>query len=215
MNEIQIVKSILYIGLGFVAYFAFQYYVFDAEINVWWFAFVPIGKEIAVLGYKYYEVWKLRDQKGLITLKETKYKANDFIGITFALLLVAYVRIDVIHYLVPMVLINYYLLYKIKRNQLYYFGNWSIEDMTENKSNIPARNILSIEIETNRIKIDYLANEYADKDDKDNQKALIVHRQDLLTPKSWYEFETIVRRFESNIEDKRKDYQQKTAILDS
>ena len=208
MDEIKLFKSILYVSFVFGTYVALEHYVFDGEFDIWAIAFIPIGKEVLSLGWKYYNIRKKRHEKGFISLKETKYKISDFVWIVFAFGFAAYIRLDLIYYILPLVILDFYLLYFVKKHQLYYFGEWSVEDLVDSDNNIAARNIISIDFQTNKLKISYIENEYRDIDDKKNRRKLVIKRKDLNTPRSWYHFEQIVNDFLENLKKKREENQQ-------
>ncbi len=215
MDEIKFLKSFVFSALGLGAYFALQYYVFDNdEIDVWAVAFIPLGREIFKLAWKYYQVWEKRNEQGLVTLKESRFEPSDIVWVVLMMIFVFYFRKDLILFLIPLAILNIYLLYMVKKNQRYHFGDWSIENLTDG-DDISARNITSIEYKSNRLEIHYVENEYDDEDDEDNQNVLSIERTDLHAPRSWYEFEKIVQKFEQDLKAKRAENHQKTAILDS
>lgn len=216
MNEIKFLKSLSFSALVLGAYFALQYYVFDdEEIDVWAIAFIPLGKEVISLVWKYYQIWEKRNEKSLVSLKLSKFEPSDIVWALVTLPFVMYFRIDLIKFFIPLVIVNFYLLYAVKKNQRYFFSVWTINDLVDSDKDINTRDIISIEIQSNKLEILYVKDEYKDKSNKNNQGKFIIERHDLDSPRSWYQFEQIIRNFENSLEKKREEHQKKTAILDS
>ena len=215
MDEIKLFKALLYVGGGFLVFYLLEKYVFQGETNIWRVVFLPMTYDIIRLGYRSYTARKRKTEPGFVALKRTRLEISDFSWIVLGIIIVAYVREDLLLYLFPVITLNCFFLYYTKKNQLYYFEGWTIYDLSEKDKDIVARNIISYDIQPNKLEIKYLNNEDDDPNDEDDIERLFIRRHDLEFPHSWFAFEKIVTDFQDSINEKRENYSSKKVILDA
>lgn len=214
MQVDDIIGSVIWSAMVLVAFLLLNHYVFKSEISVWFFAFVPMGKEVLKLMWKYGNVLRKRNKKAFVELNFSNFQASDFSWIIVSFGFVAYVRIDLIYYLIPLAVVNLLLLYVVKKKQRYYFGEWDLENLSEENKNIDIFCIISIHFQPNRLKIVYVKDE-DDLKDAEEYKIFVIKKGQLASPQSWLALEQIVADFETSLAKLNKKYQKKNTTLDS
>jgi hypothetical protein len=215
MNELEWIRAFAWSICVFTAYYALEFYVLDGEFDIWTLTLFPMGREILWLGYKYFHILQKGQKKEFVVLKESKYKPVDFIWIVTSIAFIIYVKADVLEYAVPIAIANMFLLYLVKKNQQYYFGEWDILNLTEWDKNINVNDIRSIEFESNLLRIHYGKEDQFKLSQEEEQKELIIRKEQLATPNSWYHFQTMIGKFETEWKAKMEYEKKRIANLHS
>jgi hypothetical protein len=215
MNEFEWVRAFLWSVCFFGALYALEFYILDGKFDIWAITLIPMGKEILWMGYKYFHVlWKGK-KKAFVRLKGVRFQPMDFIWIVTAVGFVAYVRQDMLQYVVPVAILNLFFIYVIKKNQQYYFGEWDIENLAAWDKNIDVMDIKYIEIEPTFLSVYYGREKDYQHLKGDERKELIIKKDELITPQNWYDFQKMVEHFKAEWQEKKDFAEQKTANLQS
>lgn len=195
MNEIKVFKSLLFLGLGFSVFYVLHHYVFKEDgFSLFGYLF-PVGTSIIQLIGDYSNIEKRKGKKGFVVLKDSPFELKSFNGAMLSMIIIFYIQDSFYYWLTPLLLINLILIYLIKRRQIYYFGDWSIKNLSGTRKNILIKEIQSFDLFPNRLVVLHRDED----DDEDENERLIIRREQLEAPKSWYEFEKIALEFKEKV----------------
>ncbi|WP_349242386.1 hypothetical protein [Asprobacillus argus] len=203
MDEIKVFKNIVLIGLYFLGFYLLYNYVFDRSIDAWGLFIIPVGTSIFGLISKYVSIIEKRKEKGFVVLKRNGLDYNDFNGSILSILIILYLEHYLFYWLIPFLLIDLILIYTIKKSQIYYFDEWSIKDLCEQKNNIKRNDIRSFILHPNKLEVSYM--EEDEDEDDEGLKKLFIRRYDIVSPNSWHQFEKIMQEFELKTLEKETD----------
>lgn len=205
MNNLKVFESLLYLGIGFSVFYALHHYVFDdGDYGFFWFLF-PVGTSIFGLISEYYDIKTRKNKRDFIVLKDSPFVLRYFNGAILSAIIIFYIQDSFLYWLTPILLIDLILIYLIKRRQIYYFGDWSIKNLSRTGNNILIKEIQSYILHPNKLEIVYSGKD--DDDDEDDEddleiKRLVIRRDQLELPRSWHEFEKIAQEFKEKIDSK-------------
>lgn len=215
---IKFLKSYLLPVSLFVGYLAIEYSINGRVtlLSYWWVSFIAIGWSFLSLLGLYYNRWTRSKRNGLIALKRPALEVSDFLDVILYTGFVAFVDWQKLAYFLPAAAVYAYLIFRTQQHQYYYIAEYGIEDLNSHSDyyDVDTGNTLSYTLNSEKLEISYLINPHKDKNAKNNLGHFEIQKSELLSPRSWYEFEKMFAVFRESLE-KEKAKSEKNATLDS
>jgi len=216
MRDLKLFNSLAYVAIGFAIFYGLYHYVFDEDFGFWAYL-APVGSSILSLIAKYADILSFKKEKGFVVLKDSPFKFTDFNAVLLSAIIIFYVKDGFILWLSSLLLVDLILIYLIKKRQVYYFGDWSIKNLSSTGKNILMKDIVSIEILANSLEIVYKNIEYDEEEDEDDEPFLSfrIHRNQLEKPRSWVSFQKIFQDFQNTLETRKEENLVEKATLEA